>query len=492
MMSRLLNKILKLLLTIFLLPLYILKGIKKIFVQLFRNLKFSIRKKISFNYLLLYTIICIITLITVTLIFVPYEINEKNLIVEGNIEKLINQYELGVYDIDDFEQKINYISELNNCGIEVTINDVSNLDTRVIISQKFNTYDYPDSVWEKIELVFSDALYLRSAKKVYEKNGLDIQYKVKILYYLYPLNDVLFLILTLSFCFICGFFFIGTIGGIKSRQVLEPIYTMTKTAEKISINDMRARLDVSKTKYELKDLANTLNDMLDRLNKDYDKQKRFVSDVSHELRTPISIINGYANMLERWGKEDQDVLNESIDAIIGEAKNMQLLVENLLTLVRSDNQTLQYNKSEFYMDKLVYETIKEISMIDEIGHNITYNLEEKVKVFLDSSKTKQMLRIFLDNAIKYTPANGTIDIKVYSNGDLCNIEIKDSGIGISKDDLPHLFNRFYRSDESRTRETGGHGLGLAIAKVIVIGQKGQIKVKSKLNKWSVFVITLPR
>ena len=182
--------------------------------------------------------------------------------------------------------------------------------------------------------------------------------------------------------------------------MLSPVYEMTLEAKKISISNMDKRLLVSKAKYELKDLAITLNDMLDRLSEDYTKQKRFVSDVSHELRTPISIINGYANMLERWGKSDRAILDEAIGAIISEVKNMQKLVENLLTLVRSDNQTLIYNKELFYLDDLVDAVIKESQMINEKSQNISFYMDQAIQVELDQTKIKQMLRIFVDNADK--------------------------------------------------------------------------------------------
>jgi signal transduction histidine kinase len=266
---------------------------------------------------------------------------------------------------------------------------------------------------------------------------------------------------------------------------------MTKTAEKISISNMDERLDVSKAKYELRDLALTLNEMLNRLNNDYEKQKRFVSDVSHELRTPIAIINGYANMLERWGKKDEEILEESIEAIIGEAKNMQALVENLLTLVRSDNQTLRYNFEKVEIGKLVEEVTKETQMINHKNQAISCHILTQIFVYADYQMIKQLLRILVDNAVKYTEIDGVIEIICKVVNSKCHVTIKDSGIGIEKEELPFLFNRFYRSDESRTRETGGHGLGLAIARVIVLGHSGAIKVKSKKGMGSEFTVILP-
>jgi len=288
-----------------------------------------------------------------------------------------------------------------------------------------------------------------------------------------------------------GFVIIWFFGSLNNRSILKPIYSMTKTAENISISNMKERIDVTQAKYELKDLAITLNEMLDRINLEYEKQKRFVSDVSHELRTPISIVNGYAGMLKRWGKEDGEILEESIEAIIDEAKNMQILVENLLTLVRADNQTLKFNKEIFYIDQMIEEVVSESLMINAKKQDIDCMAPYPVKVFLDAQMIKQMLRIFVDNAVKFTPEMGKIIIGCSIEDEECIIKIKDTGIGIDKIDLPNIFDRFYRSDESRTRDTGGHGLGLSIAKAIVLGQEGKITVRSKKEAGTEFVIRLP-
>ncbi len=191
------------------------------------------------------------------------------------------------------------------------------------------------------------------------------------------------------------------------------------------------------------------------------------------------------------GEKDEEILDESIEAIIGESKNMQQLVENLLTLVRSDNQTLKYEPSEFDIGKLICEVVKEFNMVNTKNQYITCDSKENIMVRLDMSKIKQTLRIFIDNAVKYTPDNGGIQVKCYEMNREVFIHVKDTGIGISKKDLPNLFDRFFRSDESRTRQTGGHGLGLSIAKVMIIGHNGKIKVKSRPGKGSEFIITLP-
>lgn len=271
--------------------------------------------------------------------------------------------------------------------------------------------------------------------------------------------------------------------------MLRPIDNMTNTAKSISANHLDRRLDVIESHDELKELAETFNEMLDRLQKSYEQQKQFVSDASHELRTPIAVIQGYANMLNRWGKEDKAVLEESITAINSEALNMKDLVEKLLFLARADKQTQKLQKSEFYLNDLVEEIAKETKMIDN-KHDFICERNDTVQIFADRALIKQALRIFIDNSIKYTPEGGTIKINSISNPNGLTISIEDTGIGIAKEDLPKVFHRFYRCDKSRTRNTGGTGLGLSIAKWIIDNHNGAIEIESTINQGTKITIHL--
>jgi two-component system sensor histidine kinase ArlS len=280
------------------------------------------------------------------------------------------------------------------------------------------------------------------------------------------------------------------IGSKSSKKMLLPIKHMTKTTKAISINALETRLNVSNSYDELKDLAETFNDMLDRLQSSYEIQNQFVSDASHELRTPIAVIKGYAGMLHRWGKDDKEVLEESITAIKGESENMQQLVEKLLFLARSDNNTQKMEVEHFYINELVEEIIKETKLID-LDHEISTTINECVAIYADKKFLKQALRIFIDNSIKYTPKGGAIKLNCYVKKYNLVLEIIDNGIGIPKDDLPYIFNRFYRCDKSRTKESGGSGLGLSIAKWIIGKHNGAIVVESKPKMGTTIIITLP-
>ncbi len=271
--------------------------------------------------------------------------------------------------------------------------------------------------------------------------------------------------------------------------IFEPIRNMTRTVKHISERNLTLRLNVSGSKNELKELALTFNEMMNRIEDQYNRQKQFVSDASHELRTPIAVIQGYVSMLDRWGKNDQEVLQESIAAIKNEADNMNELIDKLLFLARHDNNTFELQKEEFSMTEMLSEIVKETQIIDP-SHRFAFDINTELSICGDKNRLKQALRIFIDNAIKYTPAHGEIAIKLGKENRYITVSIKDTGIGMTEEDLKYIFDRFYRSDKSRTKEKGGHGLGLAIAKIIILGHKGKIKVRSRVGEGSEFIIML--
>jgi signal transduction histidine kinase len=279
-------------------------------------------------------------------------------------------------------------------------------------------------------------------------------------------------------------------GTRVSKKILKPVHVMTGVVENITINELDTRLDVRGVQDELKDLARTFNRMLDRIQQSYEQQKQFVSDASHELRTPIAVIQGYANLLDRWGKNDEQVLEESIGAIKTESESMKNLVEQLLFLARGDKNTQKVEMEAFSLNELIDEVIKESRLIDN-DHEINCEKNESITIHADRNLLKEALRIFVDNSIKYTPKGGDIKVDSFLNGREAVITVEDTGVGISKEDLPHIFDRFYRADKARTRGTGGTGLGLAIAKWIILKHNGRIDVKSEVNAGTKVSIIIP-
>jgi signal transduction histidine kinase len=276
---------------------------------------------------------------------------------------------------------------------------------------------------------------------------------------------------------------------------LKPIHDMNEQVRQISTQNLDTRLDIRGTKDELKDLAYTFNSMLDGISHSYQREKQFVSDASHELRTPIAVIKGYAALLKRWGKDDPDVLEESIDAIVGEVEGMQSLVESLLFIARQERGTLEMEFASFSLSSLMNEIAKDTELIDE-SHKLIFDIKPKVVQFGSEDKLKQALRILVDNSIKYTPDGGIIQVELKETEKQNVITVSDTGIGIKKEDIPHVFDRFYRADKSRTKldqnKQGGTGLGLSIAKIIIEQHHGRVLVESEVNVGTKFSIFLPK
>ena len=252
-----------------------------------------------------------------------------------------------------------------------------------------------------------------------------------------------------------------------------------KRLENAIDNVNAASLDtkISTNNKELQGIETALNHLLERMRDTYRQQSRFVSDASHELRTPIAVIRGYADMLDRWGKEDESILDESIDAIKNESEHMQKLVEQLLFLARGDSGRNTLQIEEIKLDELMNEVYEESKMIDT-EHVYEY-VGESVQLCGDVSMIKQCARILIDNAAKYTQKGDTITIRTGKKEDGVYFSVQDNGMGMNEADVSHIFERFYRSDEARGHKSGGTGLGLSIAKWIVDRHNGYFNVLTR-------------
>jgi len=287
------------------------------------------------------------------------------------------------------------------------------------------------------------------------------------------------------------------------RRVLKPIDDMAMAAEKISrhgIDENRihnaedAINSISNSKdtiqigdEDLKGLETSINNLLFRLKSSYEEQSRFVDDASHELRTPIAVIQGYASMLERWGKDDPQIRDESIHAILEESEHMQTLVEQLLFLARGDGGRQKLNFENVNAASLLSEIRNECELIDP-GHIYTFR-GEPANISADDGMLKQAIRILTDNAAKYTPEGGNITLGVVKKGDNVLISVQDDGIGIGKEEASHIFERFFRGEDIRGN-TSGSGLGLSIAQWIVQHHNGTIEAVGFKDIGTRFTITL--
>lgn len=257
-------------------------------------------------------------------------------------------------------------------------------------------------------------------------------------------------------------------------------HTIENAIEHISPEDTT---ELSLGDSDLQGIEAAMNNMLKRMHDTYLQQARFVNDASHELRTPISVIQGYANMLDRWGKEDEAILDESITAIKSESDHMNHLVEQLLFLARGDSGRNTMTFEDVSMNEIIREIYEESLMIDEKHIYRLVVKDENVRLSADASMIKQAMRILVDNAAKYTNEGDEIILSVgYTEGEGGNarkpyIQVQDSGMGMAEVDVKHMFERFYRADD--TRKVQGTGLGLSIAKWIVDKHKGHFEILSR-------------
>jgi signal transduction histidine kinase len=229
---------------------------------------------------------------------------------------------------------------------------------------------------------------------------------------------------------------------------------------------------------DLASIEAALNSLLYRMQDARMQQARFIDDASHELRTPIAVIQGYANMLDRWGKDDPVVLEESIQAIKNESENMKELIDQLLFLARGDNGRQKLSMEKLDLAELMREVWEESMMIDS-DHKYLYEESENCFINGDLAMIKQSIRIFVQNAAKYSDKGNTIKLSVKRADNRISYIVQDEGIGMASEDLSHIFERFYRSDKARNSSTGGSGLGLSIAKWIIDAHQGSVEVLSR-------------
>lgn len=280
------------------------------------------------------------------------------------------------------------------------------------------------------------------------------------------------------------------IGRALSSKMLRPVHQVADAAMKISEDNFNQRIEEPEADDEIKELVRAFNDMLERLQISFERQNQFISDVSHELKTPISVIKGYTGLLSRWGKDDEEVLNEAIESISSETEHMSMLISRLLFWARNDINS-SINISELCIEELLDEIKKEAEVM-ELPAEIQISGAESTRIDGDYHLIKQLIWIFVENAVKYSgDKNCVIRFETSLKDGHALLKIKDNGIGIKQEDIKNIFERFYRSDKSRNKEISGFGLGLSIAKWIMDHHKGKISVDSKLGEGTEFTLSFP-
>ncbi len=231
--------------------------------------------------------------------------------------------------------------------------------------------------------------------------------------------------------------------------------------------------------------------MMAPIYKSYKKQTEFVENASHELRTPLTIIQAKQELLLQEPESKIIDKSEDINLTLKETRRLSKMIKELMDLARSDSNKYVLDKEKIDIDKLIEEVAKPYKEYAELENKkMELNLNYNKEINIDKNKISELMIILLDNAIKYTEENDTITISTYSKDGKCNIEVADTGIGISDEGLKRVFDRFYREDKARNRETGGTGLGLSIAHTIVTRHKGSIKAMHNSPKGTVFLVRI--
>jgi signal transduction histidine kinase len=285
---------------------------------------------------------------------------------------------------------------------------------------------------------------------------------------------------------------LATAGGyILIQNSLKHVENIRRSAENISLTNLKKRLPVTKTGDSIEHLSRTLNKMIGRMEIAYQQARQFSADASHELRTPLTIIRGE---LESVIMEPHlpGNMQERLGVILEETERLTVITEGLFAISRMDAGEAKMEVTPINLSHLAKTTLEHMKLLaDEKNISVTCDAGENIEIEGDQPRLKQVIVNLLDNAIKYTPYGGKIDLKVYAINKKAIIEVVDNGIGISAEDKDKIFERFYRADKVRSRDLGGAGLGLSIIKSICAAHNAQIRVYSVEDKGSRFIIEIP-
>ena len=285
---------------------------------------------------------------------------------------------------------------------------------------------------------------------------------------------------------------LAALGGyFLARKSLAPIALMNRQTERITAENLSARLDVANPRDELGRLARTINELLARLDTAFNEQQRFVADASHELRTPVAVIRSETEVALEHERSTADY-KDALALIKDEAERLTRIVEDLFMLLRGAGGARAATSERFYLNDLIAECTRS-AVVLATRKSITLKVGPLPELTLtgDEEALKRMLLNLLDNAVKYTPAGGRVNVSLTTHDHAAQVVVTDTGIGIPPEDQAHVFDRFYRVDRARTRAAGGAGLGLAIARHIVAAHGGTLAVNSAPGRGSSFIVTLP-
>ncbi len=315
----------------------------------------------------------------------------------------------------------------------------------------------------------------------------------------HPLDDQIELLRQVRYAFLISVpltLLAASLGGyFLARKSLAPISEMSRKAEDITAKNLHERLPVKNERDELGSLASKFNELLSRLDKSFEQQRRFMADASHELRTPVAIVRGEADVIMAKEKRDETEYRESFSIVQSEAERMTHIIEDLFTLARVDAGQQPLRKETVYLDEILSDAVKSFRTVaNSRSIRLEFETPEEMKFSGDSQLLRRLFSNLLDNALKH--AKSRVKVSAESRNNFYEIDISDDGAGITAEAQSHIFERFYRADKARSRDekaqTGsGAGLGLAISKFIVEAHDGNLTLVKSDADGSTFLSKFP-
>ena len=437
-----------------------------------------------------FSIISSIIIVSIICVYSVVQLISMNMrTIEYEEEQIEKRYEELSYILSNIELKDN------------TLNDIIKDDDEIIriYQDNYIKYKSKNDIWDKIPLSTNEELkvnfrYIDWDLYVVLDGKIEIDnkdYRIQIVH-----GDTIFdEIMENYFQTLLISLFIGIILSIigaiyLSKRFVGRLKNLSNTINEVKENGIKYRVEISNTNDEFDKVNILFNDMLDEVEEALNEQSRFVSDASHELRTPLTALQGHLRMIKRWGKNDKERLEKSLDICISETERLTKIVGDLLTLSRCDNEIINLSEIEKIQAKQIILQIIEHYKILNNTTKFKLIMDENLMLKIKQDHLKQILIIFIDNAIKYNDKDEcVIDINIFEKNENILFNIRDNGKGIPKDEIPYILNRFYKVDKSR-KNNNSFGLGLSIADKIISLYGGRIKIYSEEGIYTEIVLKI--
>lgn len=437
-----------------------------------------------------FSIISSIIIVSIICVYSVVQLISMNMrTIEYEEEQIEKRYEELSYILSNIELKDN------------TLNDIIKDDDEIIriYQDNYIKYKSKNDIWDKIPLSTNEELkvnfrYIDWDLYVVLDGKIEIDnkdYRIQIVH-----GDTIFdEIMENYFQTLLISLFIGIILSIigaiyLSKRFVGRLKNLSNTINEVKENGIKYRVEISNTNDEFDKVNILFNDMLDEVEEAFNEQSRFVSDASHELRTPLTALQGHLRMIKRWGKNDKERLEKSLDICISETERLTKIVGDLLTLSRCDNEIINLSEIEKIQAKQIILQIIEHYKILNNTTKFKLTMDENLMLKIKQDHLKQILIIFIDNAIKYNDKDEcVIDINIFEKNENILFNIRDNGKGIPKDEIPYILNRFYKVDKSR-KNNNSFGLGLSIADKIISLYGGRIKIYSEEGIYTEIVLKI--